>query len=245
MKTASRMNRPHTLLSAAAAAKRRSLTAAGLLGLGHPLYVNGKLFPEPVTISHVPGAQGSYYDVPAGMGDPDPSMGALGAYVAYAPHLGADELPGAASASLPPRESPSTTQLILGAIGTLAGAAGIYHGYKRNDSIGWALWWGLMGAAFPIITIPIALAQGFGERKGMTANISRRQRGARKGVKTRAAGGTKAWDVLQTVTNQRVATMVEPSWKSMDQVKEEAQAKFGDDVYVASKRKQNRKRRRR
>lgn len=44
-------------------------------------------------------------------------------------------------------------------------AMGAYHGYKRNDSVGWAIGWALLGGAFPFITIPVAIAQGFGERK--------------------------------------------------------------------------------
>jgi hypothetical protein len=36
-----------------------------------------------------------------------------------------------------------------------------YHGYKRNDSVGWAMAWGLGGALFPIIMPVIALAQGY------------------------------------------------------------------------------------
>lgn len=48
---------------------------------------------------------------------------------------------------------------------SLAGTAlGAYHGYRRNDSIGWGIWWALMGGAFPWATIPFALAQGFGRR---------------------------------------------------------------------------------
>ena len=45
------------------------------------------------------------------------------------------------------------------------GAAGTYHGYRRNQSVPWALWWGLMGSSFPIITTGISLAQGFGKEK--------------------------------------------------------------------------------
>jgi len=44
-------------------------------------------------------------------------------------------------------------------------AAGAYHGYKRNDSVGWAIAWGLLGGLFPIIVLPLAYAQGFGKRK--------------------------------------------------------------------------------
>jgi len=45
-------------------------------------------------------------------------------------------------------------------------AASTYHGYKRNHSLGWALWWGFMGNLFPVVTPAIALAQGFGKPKG-------------------------------------------------------------------------------
>lgn len=52
-----------------------------------------------------------------------------------------------------------------GALTLASGAASAYHGYKRNNSIGWAVAWFLMGSIFPIITPTIALAQGFGKRK--------------------------------------------------------------------------------
>lgn len=40
-------------------------------------------------------------------------------------------------------------------------AACAYHGYKRNNSIGWAIWWGICGGG--VITPAIAIAQGFGK----------------------------------------------------------------------------------
>jgi len=43
-------------------------------------------------------------------------------------------------------------------------AASAYHGYKRNvasNPVAWAIWWGLWGSALPVITVPIAFAQGF------------------------------------------------------------------------------------
>lgn len=49
----------------------------------------------------------------------------------------------------------------LSVAGTVTGA---YHGYRRNDSIGWAVAWGLLGGLFPYITIPISVAQGYGKR---------------------------------------------------------------------------------
>jgi len=45
-------------------------------------------------------------------------------------------------------------------------AAGAYHGYKRNQSVGWAIGWALLGFMSPVIAMPVALAQGFGTRKG-------------------------------------------------------------------------------
>lgn len=50
---------------------------------------------------------------------------------------------------------------LLSGVGTILGA---YHGYKRNNSIGWGIAWGLLGGAFPFITIPVAFAQGFAKR---------------------------------------------------------------------------------
>lgn len=55
---------------------------------------------------------------------------------------------------------------IAGILSIASGAAGAYHGYRRNQSIGWGLWWFLMGSIFPIVTPVIALAQGYGKRKG-------------------------------------------------------------------------------
>jgi hypothetical protein len=56
----------------------------------------------------------------------------------------------------------TTTWAVLSAASAGASA---YHGYKRNDSVGWAVVWGLLGGAFPVITPAIALAQGFGQPK--------------------------------------------------------------------------------
>ncbi len=42
-------------------------------------------------------------------------------------------------------------------------AACVFHGYRRNDSIGWALGWGLFGSVAPVVAPAIAVAQGFGK----------------------------------------------------------------------------------
>lgn len=76
----------------------------------------------------------------------------------------------AATLSAPPSENPSAEYssiysspamqvLVLASV-----AASTYHGYKRNNSVGWALWWGFAGGVFPVVTPAIALAQGFGKK---------------------------------------------------------------------------------
>lgn len=55
---------------------------------------------------------------------------------------------------------------------SMAGAGlAAYHGYKRNhESTGSAIGWGVLGALFPVITVPVALAQGYGKPKGASEN---------------------------------------------------------------------------
>lgn len=55
---------------------------------------------------------------------------------------------------------------------SMAGAAlAAYHGYKRNhESTGAAVGWGVLGGLFPIITVPVALAQGYGKPAGARDN---------------------------------------------------------------------------
>ena len=62
-------------------------------------------------------------------------------------------------------EKLTTTEMVIGMVWT-AGNVGLsaYHGYKRNRSVGWAAWWGLMGLIFPVVTPAVAIAQGFGKR---------------------------------------------------------------------------------
>lgn len=73
-----------------------------------------------------------------------------------------------------PASTPSTSltkmggggaEILGGLLVTASMAASAYHGYKRNSSVGWAIWWGLMGTLFPVITPVIAVAEGFGKPK--------------------------------------------------------------------------------
>jgi hypothetical protein len=59
----------------------------------------------------------------------------------------------------------STFGKVYIALGTISAILSGYHGYKRNNSIGWGIGWFLLGGTFPIITPTIAFAQGFGKRK--------------------------------------------------------------------------------
>lgn len=64
----------------------------------------------------------------------------------------------------PLTEEEKTYRTVNRVVRTASMAASVYHGYKRNDSIGWALWWGAAGWLFPIITPAIGVAQGFGKK---------------------------------------------------------------------------------
>ncbi len=55
------------------------------------------------------------------------------------------------------------TGKVLAAAGVVGLGVGAYHGWKRNESLGWSLVWAAAGLVAPIITIPLAVAQGFGE----------------------------------------------------------------------------------
>ena len=48
---------------------------------------------------------------------------------------------------------------------TVSAIALTFHGYRRTRSLIWALVYGLAGRTVPVAAVPIALAQGFGERK--------------------------------------------------------------------------------
>lgn len=62
----------------------------------------------------------------------------------------------------------STTALVIGT-GVMILGAGLagYHGYKRSGGkVGSTLGWGFLGGLIPIVTVPVAFAQGYGKRKG-------------------------------------------------------------------------------
>jgi hypothetical protein len=61
----------------------------------------------------------------------------------------------------PPNDTINFSLLGMAAVGAAA-----YHGYKRNESVGWAVGWAALAGLFPVITVAIAVAEGFGKRKG-------------------------------------------------------------------------------
>ncbi len=62
-------------------------------------------------------------------------------------------------------EPPTALRVWWSVVSAVGAGAGIYHGYKRNDSVGWAILWGIFGGALPVISIPVSLIQGFGKEK--------------------------------------------------------------------------------
>lgn len=78
----------------------------------------------------------------------------------------------APSGALTPYQNPDGSLSAAGMFWATASIASTafcaWHGYKRNQSVGWAFLWGVGGAMAPIIAPAIAVAQGAGERaKGM------------------------------------------------------------------------------
>lgn len=83
-----------------------------------------------------------------------------------APSVYDSEGPPEAITVLPaPPEPPTKWQTIGKLLSYVGGVGGAYHGYKRNNSAGWALGWFIFGGALPIFAIPLALAQGFAKPK--------------------------------------------------------------------------------
>lgn len=62
------------------------------------------------------------------------------------------------------REPTPVADAVWGVLRTASVGLSAYHGYRRNQSIGWGIGWGVLGGIAPIITPAIAFAQGFGQR---------------------------------------------------------------------------------
>lgn len=63
----------------------------------------------------------------------------------------------------------STEKQLWAVASVVSSAAGAFHGYRRNQSVGWALVWAVLGGMFPVVVPAIALAQGFGKPKAAYA----------------------------------------------------------------------------
>jgi hypothetical protein len=64
-------------------------------------------------------------------------------------------------------------------LGLVGSSTGIYHGYKRNNSVGWAIGWGIFGGLFPVVALPVMAIQGFGKPK-VRSNRRRRRTSMRR-----------------------------------------------------------------
>lgn len=63
--------------------------------------------------------------------------------------------------------SPQVTQTEIAVVGVLSAAsigACAWHGYRRHcGSVPWAIGWAIMGGLFPVVSVAVALAEGFGK----------------------------------------------------------------------------------
>jgi hypothetical protein len=63
--------------------------------------------------------------------------------------------------------APQITQTEIAVVGALSAAsigACAYHGYKRHrGSVPWAIGWAIMGGLFPVVSVAVAFAEGFGK----------------------------------------------------------------------------------
>ena len=82
------------------------------------------------------------------------------------------------------------------------------------------------------------------DRTSMTPNRgpSRRQSAARRGARTRAAGGTKRWSVVRE--GRTVGTLELPNWMTLYDAKDEAKEQFGEEAYPVVRVNGRRRRRR-
>lgn len=66
----------------------------------------------------------------------------------------------------------SPLAIAAGTLSTVTGILGAYHGYKRNQSVGWAFGWFIFGGLFWPFALPLMFATGFGKPKKGQAPIS-------------------------------------------------------------------------
>jgi hypothetical protein len=96
---------------------------------------------------------------PAGQASPDTNP------VPAVPATQTTTAPGVSFSDLLMSYKPSTFTYVLSTVGMGMAA---FHGYRRNNSVGWALAWGFLGLWFPVITNVIAVAEGYAKPIGGT-----------------------------------------------------------------------------
>lgn len=89
----------------------------------------------------------------------------------------ADNLTNAAPASGSAMMSASSMQMWR-LLSVASSGLSAFHGYRRNNSIGWAVGWAILGGMFPVVVPAIAFAQGFG-KPAVRENSGRRRRTSR------------------------------------------------------------------
>jgi hypothetical protein len=55
----------------------------------------------------------------------------------------------------------SVSSIVYGTLFAVSSGASFWHGLKRNDSVGWGLWWSFWGGVFPVVVPLYAMYEGF------------------------------------------------------------------------------------
>jgi hypothetical protein len=119
---------------------------------------------RPVVQNYPSSAFGVIYNVAN-----EATLGKIGRFLGQANGPG-NATPPATDVLAPPADAngqPTTYTVpvaVYAMLGTISAGASAYHGYRRNQSVGWAIWWAAMGYLAPVITPAIGLAQGWGKR---------------------------------------------------------------------------------
>lgn len=96
----------------------------------------------------------------SGAGVP-PALAGLGLMGLGCSDCGCPSCKGKGISGLDDMDSPM--RALFGVAYLAAIGASAYHGYRRVGTVGGALGWAVLGALAPIITVPVAMAQGFGD----------------------------------------------------------------------------------
>jgi hypothetical protein len=130
----------------------------------------------------------------------------------------------------PAEKKASPLAIAAGTLGTVTSILGAYHGYKRNQSVGWAFGWFVFGGLFWPFALPLMFATGFGKpKKGLApvsgANYSRRSRREMRLIrKNRNLQGFE-FDLARLLTRESEAALEKEREQTVERTKKLAAKK--------------------